>query len=58
MNCEGQLSDVFKNMTKDYRLPVCKRKPLYRLDNKCYCANHASLLLLKMAVEQKAIEVL
>lgn len=57
--CEGGLSEDFKRTIKDYDRRVnCKRKPLYKLDGKCYCGNHAGLLLLRMAVEQKAIEVL
>lgn len=58
MQCQSQISKDFYRIIRDEGRTQCKRVALYKIDDKCLCANHASLLLLKQAVEAKVIEVL
>lgn len=56
IRCESKLSKDFLRTVKEEGERNCKRKALFKIDNKCLCANHASLILLRRAVAENAIE--
>lgn len=58
MKCEALLSKDFIRLIKYENRTNCKRDAIYKLDNKCLCANHAGLMLLRKAIVDKKIEEL
>lgn len=58
IKCQANLSKDFLRTIKDQDRKFCKRNSEYKINNKCLCRMHASLLALQLLFNQNLVEKL